>query len=307
MVAPVLEQGVTSRDVYFPPGRWFEERSGAIYEGPSTETIDLRLGALPTFAREGAIIVRGPAMQHVDEQPLSPLELDLYPGPEATSFTLYEDDGSSLDHEAGSHARTTFELEPTATGAVLRTIGREGTYVPPPRTVLVRVRRADEGVLAVRLGGLELAARADYAALVANGEGHFYDEAYRSIVVAFTDAPTFQLELDYDRAITELRPPLPMTFRVALPPGTPTTTPIYLASSANGWVHVPLAYEPGLAHASGVLSVPRGEWIEYKFTRGDWSTVEKWPGCVEATNRYELGSANPVKEDTVWAWADQCP
>jgi alpha-glucosidase len=34
--------------------------------------------------------------------------------------------------------------------------------------------------------------------------------------------------------------------------------------------------------------------------------VEKWPGCVEATNRYGFGSAHPERRDTVWAWRDLC-
>ena len=55
------------------------------------------------------------------------------------------------------------------------------------------------------------------------------------------------------------------------------------------------------------LPVPRGEWLSYKYTRGGWSTVEKYPGCVEAKNRYELGAAHPVKRDTVYGWADLCP
>lgn len=94
---------------------------------------------------------------------------------------------------------------------------------------------------------------------------------------------------------------------VTVPAGTPATTPIHLASSANGWLHAPMTWGPGVNQATVVLDVPRGEWLFYKYTRGDWATVEKWPGCEEASNRYELGAAHPVKVDTVWTWADACP
>jgi alpha-glucosidase len=53
--------------------------------------------------------------------------------------------------------------------------------------------------------------------------------------------------------------------------------------------------------------VPRGKYLFYKYTRGSWASVEKYPACVEAENRYELGKAHPKKVDTVWAWADMCP
>jgi len=60
--------------------------------------------------------------------------------------------------------------------------------------------------------------------------------------------------------------------------------------------------EPGTAEA--LVQVPRGEWFWYKYTRGGWDTVEKWAGCVEASNRYDFGAAHPDKVDTVALWAD---
>jgi hypothetical protein len=92
--------------------------------------------------------------------------------------------------------------------------------------------------------------------------------------------------------------------RVALPADTPTTTPICIASNADGWAsHTPLTRDGDVAY--GTIEVPRGEYVYYKYTRGDWDTVEKWPGCAEATNRYELGRAGE-KSDTVYGWADAC-
>jgi len=55
------------------------------------------------------------------------------------------------------------------------------------------------------------------------------------------------------------------------------------------------------------VEVPRGEWFLYKYTRGGWPTVEKWAGCLEATNRYAFGAAHPGKQDRVDVWADGCP
>jgi alpha-glucosidase len=281
-------------------------RSGAAYEGPSTETIGVKLGALPTFAREGAIIARGPSVEFSDEAPLAPLLLDVYPGEVPSSFTLYEDDGDSLAYASGTFSRITYTVEPTPSGAVLRAGGREGSYAPPSRTIFVRIRRADHGAEGVLLDGVALFEHGDLDSLIVSGEGFFYDERDLSLVVAFSDSDSFELELVYDRELVELRPPVEMEFLVTVPAGTPQGLSIHIASSANGWMHAPLAWGPGPQEATGTLVVPRGEWLEYKYTRGDWSTVEKWPGCVEATNRYELGAAHPLKIDTVFAWADLC-
>ncbi len=49
----------------------------------------------------------GPVMNYVGEKPTDPLTLDIYPSG-TSSFTLYDDDGTSCDYEQGIFALTTF-------------------------------------------------------------------------------------------------------------------------------------------------------------------------------------------------------
>jgi alpha-D-xyloside xylohydrolase len=56
LVAPVLERGVTKRDVTFPPGRWIDWWTGEAHDGGSTESVDAPLETLPLFVREGSIV-----------------------------------------------------------------------------------------------------------------------------------------------------------------------------------------------------------------------------------------------------------
>ena len=136
--------------------------------------------------------------------------------------------------------------------------------------------------------------------------GYFHDTRDLSIVARFPDPGKFDLSLTYDPTISDPAPDVLMQFEVTVPAGTPTGTPIHIATSASGWTHEPLEWL-GPDKAGGLVSVPRGKYVFYKYTRGAWDTVEKWPACVEATNRYELGKAHPTKVDTVFAWADLCP
>lgn len=307
LLAPVLDQGAMTRDVYLPAGRWFEVHSGAIHEGPTTFPVTLTLAALPTFVREGAIVPRMQRVRFTDEAPIQTLYLDLYPGAQPSSFVLYEDDGISFAHEQGGYSQVTYSLRRTAFGTKLGVSAREGSFGPPARALVIRVRRVDHPPTAVQLSGAPLPAFTDYDALLAAGKGYFYDDRDLSLVVAMPDQPSFDLDMSYDLAISDPAPPVLMPFHVTVPAGTPTGTPIHIANSATNWmVHQPLTWDPGMTGASGLVSVPRGDYVFYKYTRGDWSTVEKWPGCVEATNRYEIGAAHPVKEDTVFAWADAC-
>ena len=53
LVAPVLEQGATARDIYLPPGRWTDElRGGAILDGGRWYfAYHAALDELPRFTR----------------------------------------------------------------------------------------------------------------------------------------------------------------------------------------------------------------------------------------------------------------
>jgi len=58
LVAPVVEEGATSRRVYLPhgPEAWYDFANGQRFEAGSTPTVPAPLGTLPLFARTGAAI-----------------------------------------------------------------------------------------------------------------------------------------------------------------------------------------------------------------------------------------------------------
>src|SRR3954453_2958208 len=53
LVAPVVEQGATARDVYFPRGCWRSPESGLAVDGPRSGRVDAPLDVLPYFFRCG--------------------------------------------------------------------------------------------------------------------------------------------------------------------------------------------------------------------------------------------------------------
>lgn len=78
LVAPVLEEGVTERSVWLPPGDWYDFWTGAHLEGGRRVTVPAPLETLPVFVRGGSLVPMGPAVQHVDQVPCDPLTLHLY-------------------------------------------------------------------------------------------------------------------------------------------------------------------------------------------------------------------------------------
>jgi alpha-glucosidase len=229
-----------------------------------------------------------------------PVFLDLYPAEQPSSFTWYEDAGDGF----GDSLATELTLQRTSSGATLDAV-RSGGFDPGARQLELRVRRVDQGVDAVRLDGVALPERASAEAL--SQGGWWYDAADLSVRLRLDDPGSFSLELDYDPTLSEPAPPVDVELRVAVPPGTPVDEPVHVSSDANGWIQQPLAWDPNVPGvAVGTLTVPRGAWYHFKYTRGDWCTVEKYPDCEEALDRYAFGAAGLPREDTIYGWRDWC-
>jgi alpha-glucosidase (family GH31 glycosyl hydrolase) len=100
LVAPVVEQGATSRQVYLPRGAWYDFWTGDRIEGGREITRAVDLETMPLYIRAGSILPLAPVKQHVYEKTDQPLSMSIYPGADA-SFLLYEDDGKSFDYRKG--------------------------------------------------------------------------------------------------------------------------------------------------------------------------------------------------------------
>jgi len=93
LVAPVLREGVTDREVYLPKGDWFDFWTGTHVAGGRGIRIPVTLDHIPIFVREGAFVFRQPTVQHTGEMPGQPLIVSVYPAARSEA-SLYEDDFS---------------------------------------------------------------------------------------------------------------------------------------------------------------------------------------------------------------------
>ena len=159
-----------SDTVYLPEGGWIDYWTGERHVGPKTVPAafpDDRGG--PLFVRVGAIIPMGPDVAFSGQKPLDVVILDVYAGGDGGSFTLYEDDGESLDHLKGEFATTLFELSETAKTVTLTIHPRQGSYqgMPEKRTYVVNVR-ADKK-LSVKTPGVKAVYQPDEKTLSIEG------------------------------------------------------------------------------------------------------------------------------------------
>ena len=100
LVAPVVEPGATSRQLYLPRGSWYDFWSGKRVEGGREISRSVDLETIPLYVRAGSILPLGPVKQHVYQLTDEALTIRIYPGSDS-SFLLYEDDGKSFDYRKG--------------------------------------------------------------------------------------------------------------------------------------------------------------------------------------------------------------
>lgn len=162
LVAPVTEQGAKMRSVYLPKGRWYDWYTGELLSGGRYVDVPVTLDRIPLFVKAGSIIPTTTVQQFTGEDPQAPIILTVWPDDGRTaSFTLYEDDGGTLDYQKDIFTRRTFTCSQDGRsfaltsgswedkGGYVHTPGREIRFRIPcegrPESVTmdgVRVRRA---------------------------------------------------------------------------------------------------------------------------------------------------------------------
>jgi alpha-glucosidase (family GH31 glycosyl hydrolase) len=105
LVAPVTEQGATSRDVYLPAGSdWYNYWTNERVKGGRTIAVQAPIDTLPLFVRAGSIVPLGAAVESTHEvQAIA--KVRVYPGASA-DFTLFSDDGMTYAYEKGAGSLT---------------------------------------------------------------------------------------------------------------------------------------------------------------------------------------------------------
>jgi alpha-D-xyloside xylohydrolase len=105
LVAPVTEQGATTRDVYLPAGAdWYNFWTNERFRGGQTIKVNAPIDMLPLFVRAGSIVPFGEVVEHTGV-PQKLTELRVYAGADG-SFDLYQDDGATYDYENGKYTLT---------------------------------------------------------------------------------------------------------------------------------------------------------------------------------------------------------
>jgi alpha-glucosidase (family GH31 glycosyl hydrolase) len=160
LCAPIIDS-TGERDVYLPPGTWFDYFTDKALEGNTTIHTRHSLATFPLFVRNGSIIPTRPNLQYSEQHPLDSLVLSVY-GEAPARFNLYDDDAISLDYQSGAGAWTALTSKRSNEGSQEITIAptkgsfkgqvRSRAYTiilhgfKSPKSVAVNGKRVPEGV-----------------------------------------------------------------------------------------------------------------------------------------------------------------
>ncbi len=177
LVAPVLNEGVSNRLVYFPPGEWYDWDTGVEYQGGRTWVVAAPQNRIPVAVRAGAIIPTAPAMRNTGEKPWDPLTVEIFPSGRS-EFTLYRDDGGTFAYRHGDYTVTRLACDASAR-RVRFTIDESNKRFTP--AVYVARFHLGAAPTAVSIGGA--AAQEVVSSSPAVGQWH-WDPAERVLSVA---------------------------------------------------------------------------------------------------------------------------
>jgi len=104
LVAPVLDEGATSREVLLPPDEWFAWGSGELYPGDRRLSVPVTLDSMPLYVRAGTILPLAAVAQSTDGMTEQPLTLHVYLSANNPSAMadMWLDDDHPLAEERGT-------------------------------------------------------------------------------------------------------------------------------------------------------------------------------------------------------------
>lgn len=151
LVAPVVEKGATTRNVYLPRGDWYDFWTEEKLAGGREISKAVDLATTPLYARAGAIIPMGPVKQYTDEAVDAPLTFVVYPGADGT-FTWYEDDGKTFNYQRGEFMRVECRWNDRQRRLSLRLASGSRMLAPLARKIELRLAGATATRAAVFTG-----------------------------------------------------------------------------------------------------------------------------------------------------------
>lgn len=138
--------------VYFPEGDWYSLYDGKKFPGNNEVIMECPIHRLPVFVKGSAILPMKPVKASTKDIS-DVLLLHVYLGSQNSSFTYYEDDGSSFQYQEGEFSKRQLELHVNERKIVLTK--SEGQYKSPVKTIKVIIHGLYSEIDQVKINGTD--------------------------------------------------------------------------------------------------------------------------------------------------------
>lgn len=199
LVANVVEKGQTVRSVYLPEGdNFYDFKERTKYVGGQTIEVPVTLGSIPMFVRGGAIIpLADNEMNNLKTQQATKIHL-LCADDKDGAFTLYEDDGVSMDYTNGGYLKTNITMQ-SGEKTTLH-FAYEGDYKTNVSDMHVDMIHRDKAPYWVKVDGQEIP-HFLYGKKFADAEcGWYYSQTLKSVQVKYKNITHgYDVEISYEQ------------------------------------------------------------------------------------------------------------
>ncbi len=184
LVANVVEKGAETRTVYFPEGQFFYDYyTRQKYEGGSTVEFPVDLGSIPMFVKSGGIIpMASNQMDNLTTQTVTGITLLCEAGQNNT-FTLYEDDGISMDYEKGRYLKTHINMK-SGMQTVLE-FSFEGDYSTTVENMYIDMIHREKAPFWVTVDGKQLPHFLHRRKFEEADSGWYYSQRLKSVQIKY--------------------------------------------------------------------------------------------------------------------------
>lgn len=336
--------GQTDRPVYLPPGAWINCHTNEWFDSTGVETAEIPvyrdrgseqgLFTPPLFARAGAIV----PLMYVDDKTMNisgrrrvdltalsdaeraleltkrtELRLKIYAASDETEFTVYEDDGATIDYRAGIFRKIKVSQKSTDTQTTVKIHPAEGSYrdAPTDRGAMIAVVVRDRKATGVRIDGADLAELASLNEFQAGKVG--WVNASRNLILARIAAK----DVADDRTLdVQLSAELPKTSSVHFVCSNGKTEPgeaIYVLGNiaelgawdpAKAIRLTPVRYPKWYRWSVTVPGLPASTELEWKFIRRKESGGPPLAWDVEGPNHRVTTASSGFTGTTRTRFAD---
>ena len=155
LVANVVEKGAVTRSIYLPEGdNFYDFYTRTPYEGGQTIEIPVTRSSTPLFVRSGAIIpMASNKLNNLMTQQATGIHL-LCAADKDGQFSLYEDDGISMDYENGGYLKT--QITMTVGERTYLDFKQEGSYETNVETMYVDMIHREKSPYWVTVDGEQI-------------------------------------------------------------------------------------------------------------------------------------------------------